>query len=103
MVASEIPSYVPKDYTQFTKNATFHGLRLGVPRKVFFDVNIVGSQEIIDATDGAIRKMQSLGAFIQDSADLPSIEEFVETSYLEVLVLSIIRFLLLTKSNRVQI
>jgi Asp-tRNA(Asn)/Glu-tRNA(Gln) amidotransferase A subunit family amidase len=99
-IASEIPSDVPTDYTQFTKNATFHGLRLGIPRKFFFNATYVGSQEIIDAADDAIEKMRSLGAFIQDPADLPTIEELI-ASYSEAFVMRICPSLLPNKQLRI--
>lgn len=94
--ASEIPSDVPTDYTQFTKNATFHGLRLGIPRKAFFDVTYVGNQEIIDAADYAIGKMRSLGAFIQDPTDIPTTEELI-TTYIEAFVMRTRPYLLPNK------
>lgn len=72
IVALEIPENTPTDYTQFTKHATFKGLRLGVPRRLFFDVSVVDHQEILDAVDAAILRIKSLGAIIQDPADLPS-------------------------------
>src|SRR5215471_4961136 len=96
ILASEIPSDVPIDYTQFTKNATFSGLRLGIPRKVFFDTTFVGSQEIIDATNDAIDKMRSLGAFIQDPADMSTIEELL-ASFSEAFVMRTRYYLLSNK------
>jgi hypothetical protein len=77
MVATKIPRHTPTDYTQFTSNATFEGLRIGVPRQVFFNKDLVGSQEIIEAADDAIAGMRFLGATIQDPADLPSADAFV--------------------------
>jgi hypothetical protein len=71
-IALEAPKSVPNDYTKFTKRATFAGVRLGVPRELFFDVTVVDYQEILDAVDAAISKIKLLGAFIQDPADLPS-------------------------------
>jgi hypothetical protein len=93
ILASEIPSDVPTDYTQFTKNATFRGLRLGIPRKGFFDAKYAGSQDIIDAADDAIEKIRSLGAFIQDPADITTIEELI-TTYSEAFVMRTRPFLL---------
>jgi hypothetical protein len=74
-IASEIPSNTPKDYTQFTRNPSFHGLRLGVPRTIFYDKTFLRRSEIIDAANIAIERMKALGAFIQDPADLPSANE----------------------------
>jgi hypothetical protein len=78
--AFEIPNGFPTDYTQYTKNPSFRGLRLGVPRNVFFNVTYVEHQEIIDAANVAIQKMAVLGAIIQDAADLPSAEELIASS-----------------------
>jgi amidase len=75
VVASDIPADTPSDYTQFTHNATFKGLRLGIPRKIFFDIEYVEHQEILEAANAAINHIKSLGAIIQDPADLPSAEE----------------------------
>jgi hypothetical protein len=72
-IAFEIPEDAPTDYTQFTRRATFKGLRLGVPRDRFFDVARIDHQEIIDAANTAILKMKALGAVIEDPADLPSV------------------------------
>ena len=80
IVALESPANTPTDYTRFTKEATFQNLRLGVPREVFFNVTYVGNQEIIDAVNAAIQKIQSLGAIIQDPADIPSAWELVDSS-----------------------
>jgi hypothetical protein len=77
MEASNIPRHAPQDYTQFTHNATFEGLRIGVPRKLFFDESLVGSHEIIVAANEAIATMKSLGAVIQDPADFPNIDAFI--------------------------
>jgi Asp-tRNA(Asn)/Glu-tRNA(Gln) amidotransferase A subunit family amidase len=77
MVASNIPSHTPQDYTQFTRNATFEGLRIGVPREIFFDEGLVGSHEIIEAADDAIAAMKSLGAVIRDPADFPNADAFI--------------------------
>jgi amidase len=85
ILASEIPANTPTDYTQFTRNATFRGLRLGVPRLLFFDSTYV-DQEMIYSINNAIHKIKSLGAFIQDPADLPSIYELA-TSNAEILVI----------------
>jgi Asp-tRNA(Asn)/Glu-tRNA(Gln) amidotransferase A subunit family amidase len=68
-VASEVPANTPTNYTQFTKNATFEGIRLGVPRKLFFDLEYVEHPEIIEAVNNAIHKMASLGAEIEDPSD----------------------------------
>lgn len=83
-VASEIPQEAPKDYTEFTKNATFKGLRLGVPRKVFFNPSTHLPEEMIDAINAAIHKISSLGAMVQDPADLPSANEFLKSQAEEV-------------------
>jgi hypothetical protein len=56
----ERPKNTPTDYTQFAKYARFTGLRLGVPRELFFDVTEVGHQEIIDAVERAILKLDPL-------------------------------------------
>jgi amidase len=85
-VAFEIPENTPTDYTQFTKRAAFKGMRLGVPRDLFFSIDLVGDQEIINAVNAAILKIQSLGATIQDPADLPSVAE-LRTSTSEVTIL----------------
>jgi hypothetical protein len=77
IIASNIPRHTPQDYTQFTHNATFEGLRIGVPRYVFFHEGLVGSQEIIDAADEVIAAMKSLGAIIQDPADFPNADDFI--------------------------
>lgn len=74
--AFEIPPNTPADYTEFTKHPSFKGMRLGVPRKVFFDLTFL-TQEIIDQVDSAIHRIESLGAIIQDPADLPSAEEIL--------------------------
>ena len=73
------------NYTEFTKNATFEGLRLGVPRKVFFDPTFVDA-EVVETVKTAIRKISALGATIQDPADLPSINELL-SSQAEAIVL----------------
>ena len=86
ITAFEIPTDAPTDYTQFTQRATFKGLRLGVPRDRFFDLARIDHQEIIDATNTAILKMKSLGAVIEDPADLPSVWALADfTSELTVL------------------
>jgi len=77
IVASNIPRNTPSDYTQFAKNASFEGLRIGVVRKGFFHQDFVGSQEIVDAADAAISRMKSLGAIIRDPADLPTVDKFI--------------------------
>jgi Asp-tRNA(Asn)/Glu-tRNA(Gln) amidotransferase A subunit family amidase len=78
IVALEVPAHIPTDYTQFTKYATFKQMRLGVPREMFFNLTYVDDQEIIDEVNAAILKIQSLGATIQDPADLPSVSELVD-------------------------
>jgi Asp-tRNA(Asn)/Glu-tRNA(Gln) amidotransferase A subunit family amidase len=77
IIAFEIPADTPTDYTQFTKNTTFTGLRLGVSRQLFFNMTFVQHQEIIDAVNLAILKIASLDATIQDPADLPSATELL--------------------------
>jgi Asp-tRNA(Asn)/Glu-tRNA(Gln) amidotransferase A subunit family amidase len=101
IIASEIPRDTPTDYTQFTKRATFKGLRLGVPRAYFFDMARLDRQEIIDAVNAAILKMKSLGASIQDPADLPSAETFDDFTS-EVIVLRKIFHCVSSCRNRVQ-
>jgi amidase len=101
-VALEIPENTPTDYVQFTKNAKFKGLRLGVPREVFFDVSLVGEQEIIHAVNSAISKMASLGAVIQDPADLPSAAE-LHASTTELTVLSSSNLVYLTLETEFKI
>lgn len=78
IVASEIPSNTPTDYTQFTLNATFSGLRLGVPRKFFFDLKYVEHPEIIEAVNTAIHKISSLGAIIEDPTDFAIPDDVVD-------------------------
>jgi amidase len=78
--AWEIPPNTPKNYTQFTKDATFKGFRLGVPRNVFFTLQFIKSQQIIDEANAAIARIASLGATIQDPADLPSAEEILTSN-----------------------
>jgi len=82
--ALEIPEKNPTDYTQFTKHATFRGLRLGVPRTLFFDE--VDHPEIGDAVDAAIRKIESLGATIRDPVMLPSTEELKDPPSLDIVL-----------------
>jgi hypothetical protein len=77
MVASNIPRHTPQDYTQFTHNTTFEGLRIGVPRYIFFREGLVGHREIIEAADEAIAVMKSLGAVVQDPADFPNADAFI--------------------------
>jgi hypothetical protein len=74
-IAIEIPGNQSVDYTQFTQNTSFHGLRLGVPRTIFFNESYYENPEIIEVANDAIRKMKSLGAHIQYPADLPSADE----------------------------
>ena len=100
-IASEIPKDTPTDYTQFTKRASFKGLRLGVPRAYFFDMARLDRQEIIDAVNTAILKMKSLGASIQDPADLPSAET-LEDFTSEIIVLRKIFEYMSSCRNRVQ-
>lgn len=60
---------------------------LQVPRQVFFNESISGNDPAINlAVDAAILKMKSLGAQIQDPANIPSAEEFL-TSNNETIVL----------------
>ena len=47
-------------------------MRLGVPRKFFFDLKNVVEQEILETVDAALVEMWRLGAIIQDPANLPS-------------------------------
>jgi hypothetical protein len=76
-IASNIPHHTPQDYTQFIHSATFEGLRIGVPRELFFHEAFVGSHEIIEAADEAIATMKSLGAVFQDPADFPNVDAFI--------------------------
>jgi Asp-tRNA(Asn)/Glu-tRNA(Gln) amidotransferase A subunit family amidase len=80
IVAFEIPEGTPTDYTYYTRGARFGGLRLGVPRDRFFDLDGLKHQEIIDAANAAILKMKALGATIQDPADLPSVSALREST-----------------------
>ncbi|RUO95916.1 amidase signature domain-containing protein [Jimgerdemannia flammicorona] len=60
------------DYTKLlNKKYGFKGYRIGVPRKVFFDPDYIGS-EVAVAIEKAIKIIAKAGAHIQDPANLPS-------------------------------
>ncbi|KAL8280372.1 hypothetical protein RQP46_007289 [Phenoliferia psychrophenolica] len=71
------------DYTKSLKKGKdgFQGLRIGVPRELFFNETLSGnSPEINIAVNAAIEKIASLGAHVQDPANLPSAMEFTTSS-----------------------
>ncbi|KAJ9094307.1 hypothetical protein QFC20_006935 [Naganishia adeliensis] len=81
-------NHTQTNYTQYTMApyATFQGMKIGVPREGFFNETLSGSSrdqqdadhEIFSiAVDAAIAKIQSLGASIQDPADLPSFQDYL--------------------------
>lgn len=84
IVALENPLNLTKDYTQYTKRATFKGLRLGVPRELFFDD--LDHPEIAETANAAILKIRSLGATIQDHLALPSTSELKDPESLTVVL-----------------
>ncbi|KAJ9124753.1 hypothetical protein QFC24_003121 [Naganishia onofrii] len=81
-----VAEHVHEDYTQFTKlpYATFAGKKLGVPRYMIFDSKYwdddpAKAQKVQEAFDIAISKIESLGAKVQDPAEIPSMEEWMSS------------------------
>jgi amidase len=56
------------DYTHFLDRDGLRGMRIGIPRKVFFGYS-TQADAVIEA---AIRRMSSMGAVIVDPADIPT-------------------------------
>jgi amidase len=76
-------SAAPKipDYTKALKTDALKGKRIGVPRKVFLNPKYTGlTQAELDAFEGALKTIQSLGATVVDNADLPSALEIVNSN-----------------------
>ncbi|KAG6815128.1 hypothetical protein H0H93_010876, partial [Arthromyces matolae] len=75
------PDPVP-DFTKALRADALKGKRIGVPRRVFLDLNDNGRgdrKEIIAAFEKALDVIKELGATVVDPADLPSAEE-IKTS-----------------------
>ncbi|KAG6834255.1 hypothetical protein H0H93_010854, partial [Arthromyces matolae] len=75
------PDPVP-DFTKALRADALRGKRIGVPRRVFLDLNDNGRgdrKEIIAAFEKALDVIRELGARVVDPADLPSAEE-IKTS-----------------------
>ncbi|KAJ9105046.1 hypothetical protein QFC19_003678 [Naganishia cerealis] len=72
-------NHTETNYTQYTlaPYATFQGMKLGVPRDFFNETLSGNPPEINVAVNAAIAKIQSLGASIQDPAELPSFQEYL--------------------------
>jgi hypothetical protein len=91
-------NHTQTNYTQYTMSpyATFQGMKLGVPREGFFNETLSGNPPEIKwaleidhlseakcwlassiAVDAAIAKIQSLGASIQDPANLPTFNDYL--------------------------
>ncbi|KAJ9116369.1 hypothetical protein QFC22_004810 [Naganishia vaughanmartiniae] len=80
----DVAEHVHTDYTQFAKlpHATFAGKKLGVPRYMVFDKKYWGDDEakarkVEHAFNIAIANIESLGAKVQDPAEIPSMEEWM--------------------------
>jgi amidase len=85
---SAAPKPIP-DYTKALKKTALKGKRIGVPRKLFLDKQATGlSQAELDAFEGALKTIKSLGATIVDNADLPSAME-IQSSNNETIVLNV--------------
>ncbi|KAJ9100953.1 hypothetical protein QFC19_005349 [Naganishia cerealis] len=70
----DVAEHVHHDYTQFTKPsyATFKGKKLGIPSD-----DESKAQKAQDAFNRAVSKIESLGAIIQDPAEIPSMDEWL--------------------------
>ncbi len=64
-----------RDYTQFLDADGLHGVRIGIPRTVYFGYS-PKTDEIINAS---IERMRELGAIIVDPADIPTAEQMSKT------------------------
>ncbi|KAJ9121281.1 hypothetical protein QFC24_004617 [Naganishia onofrii] len=75
-------NYTQTNYTQYTMApyATFQGMKIGVPRDFFNETLSGNPPEINIAVNAAIAKIQTLGASIQDPADLPSFPEYLQSN-----------------------
>ncbi|KAJ9094744.1 hypothetical protein QFC21_005902 [Naganishia friedmannii] len=75
-------NYTQTNYTQYTMApyATFKGMKIGVPRDFFNETLSGNPPEINVAVNAAIAKIQTLGASIQDPADLPSFAEYLQSN-----------------------
>jgi amidase len=94
-------NHTQTNYTQYTMApyATFQGMKIGVPREGFFNETLSGNAPEIKyvssiseggrdadhtkssiAVDAAIAKIRSLGASIQDPANLPSFQDYLESN-----------------------
>ncbi|KAJ8700654.1 hypothetical protein PTI98_003663 [Pleurotus ostreatus] len=82
------PSRVP-DYTKALNKNALRGKRIGVPRRVFTDDSITGTDPSVNvAFNRALDIIRSLGATVVDPADLPSADE-IAISNNETLVLDV--------------
>ncbi|KAL4264252.1 Amidase signature (AS) superfamily protein [Pleurotus pulmonarius] len=74
------PPRVP-DYTKALNKNVLRGKRIGVPRRVFTDDSITGTDPSVNvAFNRALDIIRSLGATVVDPADLPSADEIVASS-----------------------
>ncbi|OZJ06179.1 hypothetical protein BZG36_01023 [Bifiguratus adelaidae] len=75
------------DYTKYTHDASFKGLRIGVPRAIFYNATIGGfPEEIVTAANAAVKKLAELGATIVDPVTIPRAVDIL-TSNNETIVL----------------
>ncbi|KAG9226805.1 hypothetical protein CCMSSC00406_0009723 [Pleurotus cornucopiae] len=82
------PSRVP-DYTKALNKNALRGKRIGVPRRVFTDDSITGTDPSVNvAFNRALDIIRGLGATVVDPADLPSADE-IAVSNNETIVLDV--------------
>ncbi len=82
------PPRVP-DYTKALNKNALRGKRIGVPRRVFTDDSITGTDPSVNvAFNRALDIIRSLGATVVDPADLPSADE-IAVSNNETVVLDV--------------
>jgi amidase len=73
------PDAVP-DFTKALKKGAFMGKRIGVPRRVFLNNSVTGTDPSINvAFEQALHVIRKLGATVVDPADVPSAEEIVNS------------------------
>ena len=72
------PSPFP-DYTHALTKDAFKNKRIGVPRRVFFDISdSVSDPSVRVEFEKALDVIRNLGAQVVDPADIPSVEEILQ-------------------------
>ena len=72
------PSPFP-DYTHALTKDAFKNKRIGVPRRVFFDItDSVSDPSVRVEFEKALDVIRNLGAQVVDPADIPSVEEILQ-------------------------